>query len=317
MNWERTGMRSAARSDSEEALRVAIITRRNIVEVSETYPIYPALRAEAARRGIKMVLAPNPRHHHPTLGRNRIEFAQVPWNTFDIAMLVEIEDALNLSDPLLQRRPVLAVDNDARSFGFHSVTFDDYGAGRIAAKYLFDLGHRRFSVIDEVNDPGWPSEITWMARRHGFEAEVGRLGGCIFPQWRIAGGRSRKSLKPAELTRSVAEAWSALPPEQRPTALFAIDQSLLETLIPDLAKKGIRVPRDLSVMVVDWSQVAPVQHGLRYTFIEVELAALVRRAFDVAEELARKDFDPAAPAQLHVAPVLLKPGESTAARKVE
>ena len=139
--------------------------------------------------------------------------AKVAWNSFDVGLLVELEDAQTLSDPMLKQRPVLAVDLDATEFGIESVTFDDYGAGRLAARHLFELGHRRFAVTDEINDPGWPAEITWLARRHGFEAEAGRLGGCIWPQWRIPSARSRNSLIMSEMTRSIADSWAAMAPE--------------------------------------------------------------------------------------------------------
>jgi DNA-binding LacI/PurR family transcriptional regulator len=313
LGWVRSAARGAtAKRRHSEKLRVGIITRRGRNEVAN-YTIYEALEAEAKRRGIEVVYAANPRVHHPTPGRNRIELSQVAWNSFDVGLLVEVEDAQTLSSPLMKRRPVVAVDLDATEFGIESVTFDDYGAGRLAARHLFELGHRRFAITDEINDPGWPAEITWLARRHGFEAEAGRMGGCIWPQWRIPGARSRRSLRMSDMTQGVTASWAAMPPDQRPTALFAVDQSILETLIPDLARKGIRVPRDLSVMIVDWSEPVMTQHGLQYTCIQVDLAALVRRALDVALELTLRKTSREISPKLHTAPVLLRPGDTTTA----
>ena len=314
LGWVRGGLYAAkgTKRATQRGLRVAIITRRGLAEL-ELYTIYGAIREEAKRRGIELVFATNPREHHPTPGRNRLELSLVAWNTFDVGMLVEVEDAQTLSDPLLKQRPVIAMDLDATEFGIESVTFDDYGAGRLAARHLFELGHRRFAVTDEINDPGWPAEITWTARRHGFEAEAGRLGGCVWPQWRIPSARSRRSLNMSAMTQAIAASWAAMPAGERPTALFAVDQFVLDTLIPDLAKNNLHVPRDLSVMTVDWSDPVTVQHGMQYTCVQVDLAALVRRALDVAADAAQRKMRPEGPPKHHTAPVLLRPGDTTTA----
>src|SRR4029077_6523829 len=128
---------------------------------------------------------PNPRTDRTTPARNRIDLRRVPWNDSDLGLLIDSEDSETLSDPMLARRRVLAVDRDATAYGLDSVTFDNAGAGRVAARYLFELGHRRFAITDETSEPGWPSEQTWLARRHGFEAAIGFLGGCIRPEWRL------------------------------------------------------------------------------------------------------------------------------------
>jgi DNA-binding LacI/PurR family transcriptional regulator len=115
------------------------------------------------------------------------------------------------------------------------------------------------------------------------------------------------------MTRSIAASWAEMPPERRPTALFAVDQHVLETLVPDLLRKEIRVPRDLSVIIVDWSEPVMRQHGLQYTCVQVDLAALIRRGLDVAAEIAQRKTPREGLPKLHTAPVLLRPGDTTVA----
>jgi len=287
--------------------RLGLITRRNAAELSTTnYALYRDLRAVAAQRRIELVVHANPRTHHPTPGRNRIELSRVPWTRMDAAMLVEVEDAQTLADPLLRSHRVIAVDLDATQFGLPSVTFDDFGAGRTAARHFWEMGHRYFALVDEINAPGWPSELTWMARRHGFETEVGRLGGVIHPAWRIPSARSGRKSNPAEEVRRCVRAWRDFPIGERPTALFAINESVLPHVHAELAEAGLRVPRDLSVVIANWDLVTDAARELRYTCLHLDLATLVRRAFDVAAQLAAGPLE----AKLYTAPVLLVPGNT-------
>src|SRR5689334_7270920 len=70
LGWVRGGVRAAG--VKRGSLRVGVITRRGKREI-HNYPLYGALEAEAKRRGIELVYATNPREHHPTPGRNRLE----------------------------------------------------------------------------------------------------------------------------------------------------------------------------------------------------------------------------------------------------
>jgi DNA-binding LacI/PurR family transcriptional regulator len=287
--------------------RLGLLTRRGAAELSTTnYALYRDIRAAAAQRNIELVVHANPRTHHPTPGRNRLELSRVPWTRMDVALLVEVEDAATLADPLLKQHRVLAVDLDATQFGLPSVTFDDYGAGRTAARHFWEMGHRRFALVDEVNEPGWPSELTWMARRHGFESEIGRLGGVIHPAFRIPGFRSGRRASLAEEVRRCMAAWWNFPAAERPTALFAIDEAVLPFVHAELAAAGLQVPRDLSVIVANWDPVVDTERSLRYTSLHLDLATLVRRAFDIAAQLAAAPLE----ARLYTAPVLLMPGNT-------
>jgi DNA-binding LacI/PurR family transcriptional regulator len=310
LGWLRTAQKSDGAKASRKALRVGIISRRAKAEF-DRYEIYDALRKEGQQRAHEVIFVPNLKEHHPTPGRNRVELRRVPWNSFDIALLVEIEDAQTLSDPVLKTHRVLSFDNDATPFGIESVTFDDYGAGRIAARHLFELGHRRFALTDEVNGPGWPAEATWTERSHGFQAEVGRLGGCIRPEYRVPCSRSGGEFDARESGKRAVETWMALPSKLRPTALFAVDPSPLPALLNALKARAMSVPRDLSIIAMaGWS--GEIENSdLNFTTVRVELQSLVRRTLDVAAEIAERKNDSNAEPRLHVAPTLLVPGNTT------
>ncbi|MCZ7647302.1 MAG: substrate-binding domain-containing protein [Planctomycetota bacterium] len=330
--WFRAGAAAPARSGRGKRAglrRIGLITRRSAEEWRrKQMRLYEALLAEAARRGLPVVMHTNPRLHHPTPARNRLELSRVPWNEFDAALLVELEDAVTLADPLLKRHPVLAVDQDARLFGLPSVSFDEEAIGRQAARHLLDLGHRRFAVTDEVNLGGWPAEASWMARRHSFEFAVGRHGGTIRPEWRVPSIRHGRGESAAEAGARLARQWQAATPEQRPTALFAIDTQVLGPLLDALAGFGWQTPRDLSVVTATWDEPpalgargrpgsqAPAGRFANFSTVYLDLPMLARRAFDAAEDLVRgaPPFDrAAAQPPLIASPVLLVPGESTAA----
>ncbi|HYF49782.1 MAG TPA: GntR family transcriptional regulator, partial [Planctomycetota bacterium] len=119
-------VRRAARESRLTAagLRVGLITRR-ARHTWEQYPIYAAILKEGARRGVEVVEVPYNLSQRFTPRRSRVDLQQVPWNTFDVALLVETEDSATLSDPLLRRHRVIAVDHDATVYGIDSVIFNN------------------------------------------------------------------------------------------------------------------------------------------------------------------------------------------------
>jgi DNA-binding LacI/PurR family transcriptional regulator len=300
-------------AQTDRPLKIAVITRRNQLEIRNAWT-YQLLRQKIEQRGWEVVLVPNLKMHHPTPGRNVVDLRRVPWNACDVALLFEVEDAATLGNPILKKHPVLALDLDATTFGLESVSFDDHGAGRYVAKYLFDLGHRRFALTDEVNGPGWPADAACMQRSVGFQAEIGRLGGCIRPEYRIAFSRKGNGeYKGLSCVRNALDAWMALPPRLRPTALFAIDLSLAARLMEALQHHGISVPRDLSIITVSWSE-AFLPGGVKLTRVHVDFERLVVRALDLASGLPMRTNAETTPT-LHMDPILLVPGETTAPPK--
>jgi DNA-binding LacI/PurR family transcriptional regulator len=121
---------------------------------------------------------------------------------------------------------------------------------------------------------------------------------------------------------AIVKTWIAEPPRQRPTAMFAVGEAVIGPVIVELAKHGLRVPRDISIVAVTsnhrlWSGGEPVVEGVRLTSVDVNLSALAQRTIDAAIELADEKRNTGAPLtrspKLTLAPAHLALGESTAA----
>jgi DNA-binding LacI/PurR family transcriptional regulator len=292
----------------EGPLRIGLLCRRRPHQATR---LYEPILAEARRRNMSVYEVPHQRKFSDTPARQRFNLQYVPWSMFDVGMLVEIEDTVTLSNPLLKRNRILAIDQDATRFGLDSVCFDDFFGGQIAARRLYELGHRRFAVSDELND-GWPWDAAKTARRHGFELELSRLGGNIRPAWRIEIPRGEPALNILALSEQIA-GWKSAPPHQRPTAWFAFSSDCVADVIAELKGAGFRLPHDLSIISTTWLDDRTTIGEMTLTHLHMDLEALVRRAFDVAEQIARRprETDHAA-AQFKVLPALIN-GNSDAA----
>jgi DNA-binding LacI/PurR family transcriptional regulator len=312
-------------SDGERLrqLRVGIVTPR-VREEWPDYDLYPALVAEGKRRGMEVVEVPHrfdgPRRSTP--GRWSIELDRVPWNTFDVGLLVEAENTIKSSAPALQRRKVVAVDMDATAFGIDSVAFMDSEAGAIAARHLLSLGHQNFVITDEANVPGFALDDAWTRRRHGFELAVGAAGGVMRNRWRLSiprqGPKVSNDFYLKELP-SVVKGWMDEPPRHRPTAMFAVSFVIVEPVLKELAKAGAGVPRDFSIVTITangrlWMAQEPAIDGLRFTSADVSVETLASRAYQAVEKLASETRAPRAQREpkLFLAPATLLPGGSTA-----
>lgn len=312
----------ARRSSKSESLAVGLMTRRS-ADVWPKHEIYAALLEEAQRRRITVVALPHPHAIRFTPGRARIQLARVPWNTFDVGLLVEAEDTIRLRDPVLLARKVIAVDHDATEYGLDSVAFANVNAGTMVARHLLNLGHTRFAVTEEQNDAGFPADPAWTERQHGFEAALKAAGGLLLPQWRLPIPRRGYMQSPNRFIKATAAAWAQAPIAQRPTALFVLtsDPLDIDMLIDQFARHGLRVPNDLSLITLtvngkNWGNREPERNGLRFTSIDFDLSALVRRTFDAAKELAKEKWRngkrPSRPPKLFLAPAMLLPAASTA-----
>jgi DNA-binding LacI/PurR family transcriptional regulator len=322
----RTNARGSSPTDAagekREALAVGLVSRRSADEWP-SHEIYPALLEAARGRGIQVLEIPNPNSYRYTPSRSLIQLARVPWNRFDVALFVEAEDTIQLNDPVLSARKVVAVDHDATGYGIDSVAYANANAGAIAARHLLALGHIRFAVTEEQNDAGFPADPAWTERQQGFEATIKAAGGLLLPQWRLQIPRRGHLQTVDQFINAAVAAWAAAPVAQRPTALFALTSIplVLDRIIEQLCHHGWRVPRDMSVVTVTsggkfFGRGEPQLGSLRITSVNFDLATLVRRTFDAAEELANEPrpngVRPRRAPKLFLAPAMLAPGSSTA-----
>ena len=299
---------------SREPLRLGLISRRTHATWGD-HVIYGALIAEARRRKVTLVEVPNERRNTAVPSTARIHADRIPWNKFDVALLVEIEDPATLTELGGIKRRVLAVDQDATIYGIDSVTIDNFTIGRIAVEHLYELGHRRFAVGYEVNDPGWPCDQAWSARRYGVEATAGRLGCIIRPELGINICRCglREVLDNNDSIRAAAKRWAQLPPRQRPTALYCEYGGYERMLLDEFARVKLKVPRHFSLIMTHWDSTVFALPGHSITHLRPSLELLVRRTFDAAETLAREPIDKVRQPRLLLTPVKLESGTTVAA----
>ena len=136
--------------------------------------------------------------------------------------------------------PVVLVDRGSSDRSFSSVSVDDVEGGRVATQHLIDIGRRRIAFI------GGPLDIELVAHRlEGAQAVVSQCADAVL------------TVHPTEaLTvlegRRVAEQLAALPPEQRPDAVFAANDLLAMGVIQALVMtSSLRVPEDVALVGYD------------------------------------------------------------------
>jgi LacI family transcriptional regulator len=165
---------------------------------------------------------------------------------------------------------------------------DNERGGRDATAHLLGLGHRRIALL--VADTDWTSDA---GRLRGYRAAHAEAGvavdeGLIVP---IA-------FHAPDATRRIEAALD----EQRPTAIFAANNSLAEEAWRVLRRRGLALPDDISLVGFDdvpWMEM--VEPGL--TVVAQPTVEMGRRA---AELLLRRVEDPTcAPSVAHLEPTLV------------
>jgi LacI family transcriptional regulator len=122
-----------------------------------------------------------------------------------------------------------------------SVSVDHAGGGELTARHLFDLGHTRIAFI---NGPAHLAQC--QARRRGMR-RAARLAGLDIDETII-----EYTIDPLTAFNQVEQIVdSFLDLEERPTAVGCVNDQIALTVLRALAERGIRVPRDVSVVGYD------------------------------------------------------------------
>jgi DNA-binding LacI/PurR family transcriptional regulator len=126
--------------------------------------------------------------------------------------------------------------------GFHSVTVDDVGAAKQAVQHLANLRHERIALITgDTEDPtlcGAPRD-----RRAGYREALEEAGLPLDP-----GLEARGDFTAAGGAGAAAELFTR---RQPPTAIFAESDEMAFGALGTLARLGLRVPGDVSVVGFD------------------------------------------------------------------
>lgn len=125
-----------------------------------------------------------------------------------------------------------------------AIGFDNAGAGRMAARYLLDLGHRRLAMIAGITRDNDRAAL----RRDGFVAELVRAGidraaiPVLESAYEVEGGR-------AGMRRLMTA-------ETPPTAVFCASDIVAAGALKYCREAGLGVPQDISILGFDNLEVA-------------------------------------------------------------
>ena len=122
-----------------------------------------------------------------------------------------------------------------------TVSMDEYEAARVITSLLLQAGHRRVGIIR-----GPRSHLSSIRRYNGFTAALGEKGAKLDPSLIVEGAYTRESGQ--EMGERLLAAG--------PTAVFASNDSMAAGLADAARKKGLSVPRDLSIVGFDDDPIA-------------------------------------------------------------
>ena len=161
-----------------------------------------------------------------------------------------------------QGRPVVLFNRTTTAPTVATVSCDNEGAGRLVARALVAAGHTRLLYV-----AGTPDSSTNLERERGFHAEAAALGAGV----RVVAGLYHYETAFAAVTAALQD-----PPE----AVFAANDVMGCAAIDAARRRGLAVPRDLSVIAMDDGPMA-AWAGYDLTVIRQPVAAMVAAAVDL------------------------------------
>jgi Transcriptional regulators len=219
-------------------------------------------------------------------------------------------NGIMLTAPLSERSDLITElkNNDIAIAGMATGSFtgeitcvgiDDFKAAYEMTHYLIRLGHSRIGFI-----AGHPSQSSSKQRRAGFEAAM-RDAGPKVEKPRIAQGfySYRSGLEAAEELLSGAK--------PAPTAIFASNDDMASGAMSLAHRKGLDVPRDVSIVGFDDTiagSLWPALTTIRQPISEIATRAVEFLVQQIRDQRAERDSE----IQNHLVPHLLVERESTA-----
>lgn len=136
--------------------------------------------------------------------------------------------------------PLVVLSANCEQYGIPYVDVDNRHGGRVAAEFLLSLGHRRIAHIH-----GGDQHDSAPMRREGFAGALCEAGVPLPPEFVISADYS------GEMVAEAIQTLMALPPNQRPTAVFLGNDMMAMRALEITRGLGIRVPDDLSILGFD------------------------------------------------------------------
>ena len=132
---------------------------------------------------------------------------------------------------------VALLDREDPEGALSAVSLDHAAGAASAARFLLDAGHRRLAMVNGSHAVAWCA-----SRSHGFQAAVADRPGAQVRELRM------NAMSAEEGLRSVAR---LLALASTPTAVFCANDMLALGVLKGLARAGLSVPADMSVVGYD------------------------------------------------------------------
>jgi DNA-binding LacI/PurR family transcriptional regulator len=255
--------------------RVSQETRRKVLEAADALGFVPKQDAVAkARRGVGRIGVIAPFTSYPSIARRLNGILRAVGPRLLEVVLFDQESAAQSSSPLLASLPItgrldglivisLSLDEavadrltdlrlptvliDVRHSRFDSVHTDDTTGGRLVAGHLISRGHREFGFLGEAQRSDAyvsPSQ----QRLAGYRAALAEAG-HILPDGNVR-------LTGHGLAPACAAAKELLSAPDRPSAIFAANDTLAAGTLRAAHDLGLAIPGDLAVVGFDDSELA-------------------------------------------------------------
>lgn len=171
----------------------------------------------------------------------------------------------------VQRFPFVLVDQRLHDIQVSSVTADNYGGGYAVGRYLLEQGHRRIAFVGDL------AATSVRERLEGLRDAVGEAG-LGFDRSLVANlevGADRLGDWSPQVEQGTVQVIARRP---APTAIFASCDAVARAVYRALAKQGLRIPEDLSVVGFDDDPLAewltPPLTTVRQPFFEMGRVAM-------------------------------------------
>ncbi|MFC4537013.1 LacI family DNA-binding transcriptional regulator [Sphaerisporangium dianthi] len=255
--------------------RVSQATRHKVLAAADALGFVPKQDAVAkARRGVGRIGVIAPFTSYPSIARRLNGILRAVGRRPLEVVLFDQESAAQSSSPLLAGLPItgrldglivvsLSLDEavagrltdlrlptvliDVRHSRFDSVHTDDTTGGRLVAEHLISRGHREFGFLGEAQRSDAyvsPSQ----QRLAGYRAALAEAGHIL------ADGNVR--LTGHGLAPACAAAKELLSAPDRPSAVFAANDTLAAGTLRAAHDLGLAIPGDLAVVGFDDSELA-------------------------------------------------------------
>ena len=170
--------------------------------------------------------------------------------------------------------PAIAVATGRHTAGTSCVRINDFAAAHEMTNYLLGLGHTRIGFIK-----GHPNLTASTERERGFETALREAGIRLDKSLIVQGYFSyRSALDAAE---------NLLARKSIPTAIFASNDDMAAAVVSVAHRKGLDVPRDLSVVGFDDTSIASTIWP-ELTTIRQPITAMAEIAVDLVVQAIRR-----------------------------